>query len=85
MSEPQVPQQSVLIDVEPLSADSVQAKTPVDKTFRRYDQDQPMLLAPDLRTGWFGHPARWVDDLVEDGLDLSGSTPTTPTCVVGAV
>ena len=73
MSEPQVPQQSVLIDVEPLSADPVQAKTPVDKTFRRYDQDQPMLLAPDLRD-WLGagHPARWVDDLVEDGLDLSG-------------
>jgi len=45
----------------------------VDKTFRRYDQDQPMLLAPDLRD-WLGagHPARWVDDLVEDGLDLSG-------------
>jgi transposase len=73
MSEPQVPQQSVLIDVEPLSADSVQAKTPVDKTFRRYDQDQPMLLAPDLRDLLgAGHPARWVDDLVEDGLDLSG-------------
>ncbi len=32
-----------------------------------------MLLAPDLRD-WLGagHPARWVDDLVEDGLDLSG-------------
>ena len=73
MSEPQVPQQSVLIDVEPLSADSVQAKTPVDKTFRGYDQDQPMLLAPDLRDLLgSGHPARWVDDLVEDGLDLSG-------------
>ena len=73
MSKPQVPQQSVLIDVEPLSAESVQAKTPVDKTFRRYDQDQPMLLAPDLRD-WLGasHPARWVDALVEDGLDLSG-------------
>jgi len=73
MSEPQVPQQSVLIDVEPLSADSVQAKSPVDKTFRGYDQDQPMLLAPDLRDLLgAGHPARWVDDLVEDGLDLSG-------------
>jgi transposase len=73
MSEPRVSQQSVLIEVEPLSADSVQAKTPVDKTFRRYDQDQPMLLAPDLRD-WLGsgHPARWVDALVEDGLDLSG-------------
>ena len=73
MPEPQVPQQSVLIDVEPLSADSVQAKMPVDKTFRGYDQDQPMLLAPDLRDLLgAGHPARWVDDLVEDGLDLSG-------------
>jgi len=73
MSEPQVPHQSVLIDVEPLSADSVQAKSPVDKTFRGYDQDQPMLLAPDLRDLLgAGHPARWVDDLVEDGLDLSG-------------
>ena len=32
-----------------------------------------MLLAPDLRD-WLGasHPARWVDALVEDGLDLSG-------------
>jgi len=43
----------------------------VDKTFRKYDQDQPMLLAPDIRD-WVGpsHPARWVNDLVEDGLDL---------------
>jgi len=73
MSEPGVPQQSVLMDVEPVVAGPVQAKVPVDKTFRRYDQDQPMLLAPDLRD-WLGagHPARWVDDLVEHGLDLSG-------------
>lgn len=48
-------------------------KRPVDKTFRRYLQDQPMLLPPDLRD-WVAadHPARWVDDLVEHGLDLSG-------------
>jgi hypothetical protein len=26
------------------------------------------------------HPARWVDDLVEHGLDLSAITPTTPRC-----
>ena len=73
MSEPQVAQQSVLMDVEPVAAGSGQAKLPVDKTFRRYDQDQPMLLAPDLRD-WLAadHPARWVDDLVEHGLDLSG-------------
>jgi transposase len=44
----------------------------VEKTFRRYDQDQPMLLAPDLRDWLPGdHPARWVDDLVEHGLDLT--------------
>ena len=73
MSKPQVAQHSVLLDVEPVAAGTVQAKTAVDKTFRRYDQDQPMLLAPDLRD-WLpaGHPARWVDDLVEHGLDLSG-------------
>jgi len=72
MSEPQVAGQSVLMDVEPAAAGSVGAKAPVDKTFRRYDQDQPMLLAPDLRD-WLpaGHPARWVDDLVEHGLDLA--------------
>jgi len=73
MSKPQVAQHSVLLDVEPVAAGTVQAKTAVDKTFRRYDQDQPMLFAPDLRD-WLpaGHPARWVDDLVEHGLDLSG-------------
>src|SRR5450756_2827308 len=60
------------MDVEPVAAGSGQAKLPVDKTFRRYDQDQPMLLAPDLRD-WLAadHPARWVDDLVEHGLNLS--------------
>jgi len=65
-------EQSVLIDVEPGSEGSARPKRSVDKTFRRYDQDQPMLLAPDLRD-WLpaGHPARWVDDLVEHGLDLA--------------
>ena len=72
MSKPQVAQQSVLMNLEPDSTRSLLAKTSVDKTFRRYDQDQPMLLAPDLRD-WLAadHPARWVDDLVEHGLDLS--------------
>ena len=51
---------------------SVRAGRPVEKTFRRYDQDQSMLLAPDLRDWLPGdHPARWVDDLVEHGLDLT--------------
>jgi hypothetical protein len=65
-------EQSVLLDVEAAAAGLVRPKRPVDKTFRRYDQDQPMLLAPDLRD-WLpaDHPARWVDDLVEYGLDLA--------------
>lgn len=74
MSKPQVAQDSVLLDVEPVAAVALQARTTaVDETFRRYDQDHSMLLAPDLRDGLpAGHPARWVDDLVEHGLILSG-------------
>jgi transposase len=70
MPMPQVAEQSVLVDVEPVVA---APKAPVDKTFRRYDQDQPLLLPPDLRD-WLpaDHPARMVDDLVEHGLDLGG-------------
>jgi transposase len=65
-------EQCVLIDVEPGAEGSVRPRRLVDKTFRRYDQDQPMLLAPDLRD-WLpaDHSARWVDDLVENGLDLA--------------
>ena len=65
-------EQSVLVDVEPGSEGSARVRRPVEKTFRRYDQDQPMLLAPDVRD-WVpvDDPARWVDDLVEHGLDLS--------------
>ena len=72
MAEQRVAGQSVLMDVDAASAGPVRPKLPVDKTFRRYDQDQPMLLAPDLRD-WVaeGHPARWVNDLVEHALDLS--------------
>ncbi len=63
---------SVLLDVDEFAAGTVRPKSPVDKTFRRYDQDQPMLLPPDIRDWLAGdHPARWVDALVEDGLDLS--------------
>ena len=65
-------EQSVLIDVEPGAEGLARAKRSVDKTFRSYDQDQAMLLAPDLRDWLPGdHPARWVDDLVEHGLDLA--------------
>ena len=72
MPEPRDAEQSVLIDVESAAAGSVRSRRPVDKTFRRYDQDQPMLLAPDVRD-WLpaDDPARWVDDLVEHGLDLA--------------
>ena len=72
MPEPRDAEQSVLIDVEAVPAGTARVKPPVDKTFRRYDQDQPMLLPPDIRD-WLpaDHPARWVNDLVEDGLDLS--------------
>ncbi len=68
MSQASAVEQSVLVDVEPPSAGPVGPKAPVDKTFRVYDQDQPMLLPPDLRN-WLpaGHPARMVDDLVEHG------------------
>jgi len=72
MPEPRDAEQSVLIDVDPGAEGPARPKRPVDKTFRRYDQDQPMLLAPDIRD-WLpaDHRARWVDALVEDGLDLS--------------
>jgi transposase len=62
MSKPQAAQQFVLMVVKPGAAGPGQAKA----------QDQPTLLAPDLRD-WLAadHPARWVDDLVEHGLDLS--------------
>lgn len=65
-------EQSVLVDVAPGGEGSARPKRAVDKTFRRYVQDQPMLLAPDRRD-WLpvDHPARWVDDLVEHGLDLA--------------
>lgn len=73
MPNQQVVEQPVLVDVEPVVAGSVPVRRPVDKTFRRYEQDQPLLLPPDLRD-WVAadHPARWVDELVEHGLDVSG-------------
>lgn len=72
MPESRDVEQFVLMDVESGAEGSARPKRSVDKTFRRYDQDQPMLLAPELRD-WLAadHPARWVDDLVEHGLDLA--------------
>ncbi len=73
MPEPGWDDQSLLIEVEPVAGVVVEPRAAVVKTFRCYDQDQPMLLPADLRE-WLpaGHPARMVDDLVEHGLDLAG-------------
>ncbi len=49
MAEQREAEESVLMDVEAAVAGSERAKMPVDRTFRRYGQDQPMLLAPDIR------------------------------------
>ena len=48
-----------------------QPKAPVDKTFRPYDQHQVFLLPPSLQD-WLaeGHLARFIDELVEEVLDL---------------
>ena len=70
--EQRVAEHVVLMDVDEASVGPRRPKRPVETTFRTYDQDQPMLLAPDIRH-WLaaGLPARWVDALVEDGLDLT--------------
>jgi transposase len=47
-------------------------KVPVDKTFRRYDPDQSLLMPPSLRD-WLpqDHLAHFVSELVDEVLDLS--------------
>jgi transposase len=49
----------------------VAVKAPVDKTFRPYDQDQQFLLPPSIKD-WLpeGHLARFVNELVDEVLDL---------------
>ena len=48
------------------------ARPPVDKTFRRFDPDQGLLLPPSLDEWLPGeHLARFVADLVDEHLDLS--------------
>ena len=46
-------------------------KVPVNKTFRPYDQDQQFLLPPSIKD-WLpeGHLARFVNELVDEVLDL---------------
>ncbi len=53
-------------------ADPAAVKPPVDKTFRRFDPDQVLLLPPSLDE-WLpaDHLARFVADLVDEHLDLS--------------
>jgi transposase len=66
--------QQTLVDVEEVTPAPRRpaAGSGVDKTFRPYDQSQAMLLPPSLDE-WLpqGHVARFVDELVEHGLDLS--------------
>jgi len=60
-----------LFDVDPVSpARSVGGA--VDKTFRRFDPDQQLLVPPSLDE-WLPaeHLARFVAELVDEHLDLS--------------
>lgn len=61
-----------LFEVPPAAKPEEKAqKSPVDKTFLAYDQDQQYLLPPSI-VDWVpeGHLARFVDELVEEVLDL---------------
>jgi len=65
-------EQRRLVDIEAVVA-PVAGRPPVDKTFRPYDPDQVLLMAPVLRD-WVpeGDLAHFVADLVDSGvLDLS--------------
>jgi len=65
--------QDRLVEVEVVKA-PVGERAPVgaEKTFRAYDPDQVLLMAPCLQD-WVpdGHLARFVSDLVDEALDLS--------------
>ena len=58
--------------VERVETHSAAAKPPVDKTFRRFDPDQGLLLPPSL-DDWLPaeHLARFIAELVDEHLDLS--------------
>ena len=61
-----------LFDVEP-GTPPKRATTPVAKAFRRFEPDQVLLLPPSLEE-WLpaDHLARFVAELVDGVLDLSG-------------
>ena len=65
--------QGRLVEVEAVEAPVVD-RVPVgaEKTFRAYDPDQVLLMAPSIGD-WVpdGHLARFVSDLVDEALDLS--------------
>lgn len=58
--------------VERVETHSAAAKPPVDKTFRRFDPDQGLLLPPSL-DDWLPAErlARFIAELVDEHLDLS--------------
>jgi transposase len=66
-----------LFEIDPVVPEPVVrgpvVRGPVDKTFRRFDPDQVLLLPPSL-DDWLpaGHLARFIADLVDEHLDLSG-------------
>ena len=65
--------QDRLVEVELVEAPIAQrAPVAAAKTFRAYDPDQVLLMAPCLQD-WVpdGHLARFVSDLVDEALDLS--------------
>ena len=64
--------ESALFDVDPVAA-LEQPKIAVDKTFRPFEPDQILLLPPSLDE-WLpdDHLARFVAELVDHVLDLSG-------------
>jgi transposase len=63
-----------LLETDSMASGSPPAlkKVPVDKTFRRYDPDQSLLMPPSLRD-WLpeGHLAHFVSELVGEVLDPS--------------
>jgi len=65
--------QERLVEVAAAEVEAV-ARRPVgaEKTFRAYDPDQVLLMAPSIQE-WVpeGHLARFVSDLVDEALDLS--------------